>query len=1051
MNGRQPSESLRILLYDPQKKWPFPREWQWNGTQVVAKRVCKRIVKPDINYHALLSVVPSSGFAIDQKRAIETVIENGLLKGGIKFFVSFIEDEELVQISRGTPIYESLYNEIKENYRCVPILFSLQELHKEHVLLDLITEWINIGLSSKEWETLFTCLIQKCHLNPNPTSDTPHSFTALMNKLWQSKHRKWVIETAQLTGQLLKNIFEEHKKCETRWSKLSEELRLRCKRRSRKCTMQGAFASKIIRDFYDSIAKIETTLDKWSAVPFPELDGWVSSVREMLITPGLVVPVVGVFSSGKTTFFNCILDKTEGNHLPLRTAKTHNTALLCSFHYTDDAQRVEFTYRKEIVFDNLCSPVNSTDLAILSPYQGKVQRVQIDPSGFAWIEIALASGKFERIVIEKGEEKELLEKIKRGYKLKRGEKVSTGKDMNAVIKELQNPNTEISLRHRAKMASALLKFIESGHLKNVSFDALYRKRDGRGQYRIIEEKNITKSHPKYTDLLQSIKQYSTWRMGGESLDDIPTETRPALAMFTGKLKENAPVQISLRAKVDSANLPAEHPLISEDDWGWFQGAPDQKEVTVRHRKPGYAESPEVEYLTERADLFLDNLLFKLVALADTPGLNSITPLHDRLTEEYVKKGQGFLFFTRLGRGPCEQATEKTVKMIIRAFKDQGINEVREMGKRVFVALNRFKREAGARTEESAKRRIQEFEKAFMRWGIVDPNIYVIDLSPQALQSGVAERKEEILGKKSLAHMLADLQVFICNHGLLCRVEGQLVALKRIWRDKKKSLERAKRDLTTEAHKKEERIVRGLIKKVQKEGVFNSHLKKAVSQRMKKLRGSVKRLAREIDKPEDKDDFEELLLNGGGCISEYNEERNNLEELPRELNSFLRVELKSSLDSIPTITISKRLFRNLPPIASEHFQSKVRDVIARWPSIVGRFFSFFKNLGQFHYKTAKNSIEMEFLPESKKEEIEEQLKAIENKFYSAIEQTCKKAKDDLSDRLASYGASEIERKKKLTKIEKEHERLHDFAKQYKKMVKVLQETMTDLRRASDGSS
>ena len=107
-----------------------------------------------------------------------------------------------------------------------------------------------------------------------------------------------------------------------------------CQRAKRRCRPLGrgeAAAGELSEEIVGELIEVLAAFRKQMARHFEgchgrALVGWAEATTTSLDRPSATVPVVGVFSSGKTTLFNDLLGPLQDGKAHLQTQHTHNTA-----------------------------------------------------------------------------------------------------------------------------------------------------------------------------------------------------------------------------------------------------------------------------------------------------------------------------------------------------------------------------------------------------------------------------------------------------------------------------------------------------------------------------------------------------------------------------------------------------------------------------------------------------------------------------------------------------------------------------------------------------
>jgi len=366
---------------------------------------------------------------------------------------------------------------------------------------------------------------------------------------------------------------------------------------------------------------------------------------------------------------------------------------------------------------------------------------------------------------------------------------------------------------------------------------------------------------------------------------------------------------------------------------------------------GFAESAEAAWLVERADLHLSAPLFRLVSIVDTPGLESISDHHDRTTENCIHKGQVFLVMVRLGHSTLSAATERTFHMIVQSLASQGIRRS-EWGERVFVVLNWFRREVGARNPEQARSSADRFrDRLRATLGTEEPRVFLVELSPSRL----VENPEKLLGYPSLALLKRQLRSFIGVRGIALRIRSLRNELERTFAKLNADLDIQESSIGDDSEDTLRRVERALAR-ASCDGALHRQLHDRINEALSELTSPIATLHAELRREyDDEDDFRQARSVGVKCMTEYNRARNALKtELVQELEGAIASAARPWLQTTPKLSKRHLGLKGLPTMAAEAFGREVDRIVREWPSGWKRFWHA---VGKFEYYVTTRSREL----------------------------------------------------------------------------------------------
>jgi hypothetical protein len=303
------------------------------------------------------------------------------------------------------------------------------------------------------------------------------------------------------------------------------------------------------------------------------------------------ISILGTFSAGKTTLINTLLGAN------LRTSSTHNTSILSEIHYsTDNTNKVTFEYKPTVRLE-IMQPDQEQDHAIISPVNATVEEV-VNISGLKTI---IMRKKNEVLSFYVGGKK-VLPNVKPGTQIFQDDLLTEGKNP----KESQVHSFNL---YSIEEIQSLIQLVDNGTLQNAKLSI---QRDDGIEMLVNENKMM--------DFLVRLKGIAKSRNDNIFLDNLQGSEFVDIR------------RVSLSAHVVSSQL-VEEIVLDEAGWEAFQGTDLDK---------GYAESPQCYLLLNKAVVYLQNDFLQLTNIIDTPGLGSITDLHDEITESYLRDAKGIL-------------------------------------------------------------------------------------------------------------------------------------------------------------------------------------------------------------------------------------------------------------------------------------------------------------------------------------------------------------------------------------------------------------------------
>lgn len=419
------------------------------------------------------------------------------------------------------------------------------------------------------------------------------------------------------------------------------------------------------------------------------------------------VSILGTFSSGKTTFINTLL-KTK-----LRTSSTHNTSILTEIKYTTGEPKVIFSYKDKINISIIRPNNNDFDIEIKSNIDGTIKDIEIN-NGMNVIVIEDFKGNIIPFFLGS---KKVYRSIKKGQKISKDQKLSEGisNNFNSFYKkciEIKNLNSIISMIVDNTLIenSLLIKHIES--------EVLSKK--------ITDKSSIISA-------LKNIKEYV------KNTNHIPPDINIELAGL------NQVFEVDVESKINNNLLKNE---IKLDEFGWkeFQGS-ENSNISP------WAESPACYLLVDKATLYIKNNFLKIAEITDTPGLGSVTDMHDEITEKYIRNTSGILLIMiKLSNQTYIEWFFRILVLISSIYKHKKLDSI-------FFFCNEF--DNYKYNEDQVKEKMKNIVKQIDSFGLSDSNKYLCNLK-LVIQKGIEH--DDYYGYSSYNRLKEALKFKIGHYG-----------------------------------------------------------------------------------------------------------------------------------------------------------------------------------------------------------------------------------------------------------------------------------------------
>lgn len=1010
-----PKRLATVAVYDPDQSWgPLSsRVLLPLGVQTCIEREGRsanivRVVHNECPFaNVVLAVVPDRGF----DRQAATALQGPAVPWIRRLYLAIIDDEMLTSVSRSTYGFRSLTDEVKREFNARLVLVRMDTPDDE--LDDALSLVLRIADCSAKREQAYRkaaalSVIAVGELGRTIKAGTLLELENSMNIVCRAE---CIQDSLRAALRAVREVEEEEAKLNRQWEILAKRSLERCLAAARGGTVHGMGAEDIITGIADHLEEVEKqVVTDFSNPPVEFLKAWAKRVSEVVAKPELVLPVVGVFSTGKTSLINHILGPSPDGHALLRTSRNHNTALLSRFHYSDRGY-LQLQWKKSIDYE-LVWHGDRAKRVVRCPVDGTIESIQRVGDGLLLI-IRAETGEMRWTQLDKEHIK--LNSVREGARVKANEALSEGIDENTMHLGLlaKRPSTPIYCNPWA--IRSMLRFLDDGRFADVRLEVRWRQREkgklSKKEFKLKDE-ILNQGSDGYLLAVQWLRDITR---GREGIQPVPITIPPDASPYPVR------VRMSVRLAEDKCE-PCRRPLDSEQDWTWFQGPPDQRACSSEEGTVGFAESAEAAWLVEQADLYLNAPLFRIVSLMDTPGLDSISEHHDRTTEGCIHRGQVFLVMARLGRDTFKESTERTFHMIVQSLVAQKIPRS-DWRERVFIVLNWFDREVGAWSEEQARTSANRFKER-MR-AILDaesPRMYIVNMTPTKLD----ENPDKLLGYNSLAVLKRDLRSFIGLHGVAIRLVG-------LQKELQESLVRIGADLTAEASSLgvgNDNYIKNLELVLQKIGqnefVWN-RIREQIREAVDEMIRPITTLRSELERGyRGKDDFEQAKYVGLTCMAAYNQARNAMKiSLEDELNMTIKSAVSSCLQNIPRLRIAFDMVDELPVMTPDSYSYTVDRIINEWPGLLSHILHRMRNWFESYPITKRNELRSKYVSKDLLKDIKNRTEVMSREILRSAGKALDAVTKQLARQLDDVQADANRQATRRVEIEALKQRLTNF--------------------------
>jgi len=390
--------SFDPFLYDPCEHWGRFRSDYLCSTLPPA-------LENGAVFRLIIAIVPPEGFNREQADWLKRYLHPS---ARILFLIQVTPDL-LESHSREAPGYRDLYNEVYREFGehavCCFVGDQISGGRAEtrpnnETLFSLIAN-INGRIHASSQASRMLRLIERLALRMERwIPDTCDSVRVVEENLCMSASARNLLKVLAKLEEIENEIMEVEREQDHKWRQLAENSLDACLRLERGVSVVSRKMENLFGQTSDIVGEIRKLVkeihESGTFSSSPVFQTWYSEIRLRLEQAVATVPVIGLFSSGKTTFFNHLLGPLPSGDSPLRTAITHNTALILRFIYepVPNRNRVEFQRKSAIEF-TLVSPISSRKFRRIRA------RVQYHPKEIASVYRFHREGLLDEIEIDR--------------------------------------------------------------------------------------------------------------------------------------------------------------------------------------------------------------------------------------------------------------------------------------------------------------------------------------------------------------------------------------------------------------------------------------------------------------------------------------------------------------------------------------------------------------------------------------------------------------------------------------------------------------------------
>ena len=494
-----------------------------------------------------------------------------------------------------------------------------------------------------------------------------------------------------------------------------------------------------------------------------------------------------------------------------------------------------------------------------------------------------------------------------------------------------------------------------------------------------------------------------------------------------------PVKVNLSATLNAEKSPdtlKSHILLDSAGWDEFQG----KNKDER----GFAESDYTEWLLEKAELRVNNPLFKIVELVDTPGINSISQHHERITFDYINRGNAFIIIIGLMTQDKTQdlVLYETIIRVTASLMAQKIDKS-EWGERTFIVFNWFHKRGVPEVDGDVVIRRIENLKSMLRTLFLysTPKIYLIDAS----QSNYDDFKT-LLGYPSITQLIEDIPKMVNRHFLCSELEERLNALKRVHYNAFNALDEEIARLAKDNNDEYIGKLQADLKSIDRE---RDERAKRVSEAFFELLDPANEVFQaNFQSREDCETQKKLYYLD---MKEFNTKRNEISDIV----SGCRSRMKRKYGSYTTLPFNDysgaNLINNIPTFLPDDFRAEMDQIIAGWPSWFGRIVHRIrKGFREGWLDSMNKELRSKYYSDQMKSAIADNSSKLRDEIIGWVNRELRSVKKHLNNEIKDMTKSRIERLKQIEIKKAERRELEEFEENYTETTKILQRVIREMR-------
>lgn len=960
-----------------------------------------------------LIFVPDTGFDNSQSKLVSKIVDKFI----DTIFVIIVTDSLLeVSVRQGHGL-KSLCESIKEQYDVQPVCIPKSE---------------NMEFDSKPVQPFKRLLVQRARIAENiallnerkslsikvtnrllnSTTQRLQNFDAVRDMCDRLKALQDSLELLNKLKRLYQDTEANISELNNNWRPMSTKLRdasVQIITKQRSSTYYSYFMSLPV---ISKMEKLSSYLQQNWITPPKKYQLWLKETLSFISQPKLLMPVVGLFSSGKTTFLNSLLNSTPEKNECLHTDITHNTAMLLCLKGTEhsEPESVNFTW-KTLVDIPILQKYYSGENPKRSPITGTIADVEyIGP--FAIVNIVNIASCEEYIIVLRDRIKSY---IKPGYRINKGDQIT--KDDSARSESFDDSFYAEVYPYALKCS---LKFVKEAIFKKVKLSAEY----------------INRGKKQSNDIIYSIKSITKQKKQIEFLENLLLKINNPQGRGSKLLKPTLAdnlVKVILEAELNLARsqelLKSSILLDSEQGWDEFQG-----KETESGYKQGFAESDHVAWLLEKAEMKVNNSLFKLVELVDTPGINSISQHHDRITFDYIHRGKAFIIFVALRSQDKSQdlALFETITRVIVSFKEQKVDKL-EWGERTFIVFNWFHKSGIPEAKDTVVvKRIETLRTILSTmYPYSPPKLYLIDAS----QSKYYDNRT-LLDYPSILQLIEDLPKMVSKHFLNSELRRSLKSLIELHGRSFKSIDEEIQRLKAENNDE-------YIKKLQSDISSMEKVHKDLNKQIQMVFDELE-LADTVYPAKflSKEEFEDKKDYYKSNMQEFNTKRN---EIYSTVSGHIYL-IKKRYNQYTTFSFARykesNILNDIPTFLPNDFSAAIDQIVEDWPSWIDRTVK--RVIGKWGpwLKSINKDLQLKYYSEQMINTIRKNCNNLSNQIRGWVDNEFERLKKYLESELSNVTASRNKRNEIINCLMDEINELDCFEQNYNSTISIFQQVIND---------